>query len=68
MSKFLSALTAHREAATKSLRYVLQNMRAGAMLVYVDNSGGGTTQWLSAEAAKADFHEVSYISLSNNKK
>ena len=58
MSKFLSALTAHRAAATRSLRYVLQNMRHGAILVYIDNSGGGTTEWLTGEAIKAGFYEV----------
>ena len=58
MSKFLSALTAHRAAATPSLAAVLRNMRPGSILIYIDNSGGGTTQWLTSEAHKANFTEV----------
>ena len=58
MSKFLSALTAHRTAATPSLTAVLQHMKPGALLIYIDNSGGGTTQWITTEAHKANFTEV----------
>ena len=58
MSKFLSALTAHRTATIRTLKFVLKNMRHGAALVYIDNSGGGTTKWLTAETHNTGFYEA----------
>jgi hypothetical protein len=58
MSKFLSALTAHTQAADNSLVLVLRHMRPGSMLVFADNSGGGTTQWVTRTAAREGLLEV----------
>ena len=61
MSKFLSALTAHRAQATKNLQYVLQHMRPGALLVFCDNSGGGTTEWVTKECLTHGLQPVSRL-------
>ena len=63
MSKFLSALTAHRVSVTSLLRSVLSRMRPGALFVYFDNSGGGTTEWLMETVKECELDEVSSISL-----
>ena len=58
MSKFLSALTAHRKEADTNLRLLLDNMKPGALLVFCDNSGGGTTEWVTRTAIEFNLTEV----------
>ena len=58
MSKFLSALTADKKVATKNLQFILDNMAPGALLVYLDNSGGGTKEWVSGVAGQCGMIEV----------
>lgn len=60
MSKFLSALTAHRETASRNLRWVLEHMAPGALLVYIDNSGGGTTELVTKVATSCCLKEVHF--------
>lgn len=58
MAKFLSALTAHRDIAETNLRFVLKHMRPGAMFIYCDNSGGGTTEWVTEMVERCGLYEV----------
>ena len=47
----------HRATATQSLQFVLRNMHAGAALIYIDNCGSGSTEWITSAPKNVEAHK-----------